>query len=616
MLVKKRKQIFCAVLIGLIAVAINPVKAQDNLTFQNRLKSIMSNFNNIRFSSVSYYELNDRQVRALKETVKTLVNMEDEDINNPPSSQEVIDSARLIPIVNEMRRLIANNPMNRQLPYLMRGINSGEPQYDDLADLFANINPTDAEQRLALQLANPVARVRTDIHRMFIITTPVTNMVQDVPDIIGLVLCKERIDKDDYESHLISYYNIVLGNAVANERNVLTYPELQNLIYDDGGVATSLYDKLLMEFRQGNFIPITGEVRGIGTELVFMNTYGKSSSVIANENDIRQEDIQSFIRISDGQPFDYWNQNEVIVSPDYISWRRYEIEYYEDPDTGELFPVNYANATLPVYGVELKYGLDEINYPSFFSERMMIRAIWDNVKLGFILPTAGWSSFTKDVFNVDRRFTFAGLGVSMAADFPIKVIPQSGVFSMSGSYIFGNAVAPSYKDRQKLYDENGFNYVNGDLFYNDYLVRYTAQAHYTFGFSLDESYLFRIGIGGTVYGAETWHDFEELDADGNPVEDEYGNPIINYLNADNETVGGLSLKLEFMARDITTPFGASLQYFDESLFANAWIQIPIVQNAFFVRFEAKGFAAAFKETLNPWENKAVFMPSVRLIFNF
>ena len=610
MLIKKKNLIICAFLIGLVALATNPAKAQDNVTLQNRLKSILGNFNNIRFSSVSYYELNDKQVRVLKEIVKKGLDIEEEAVDDNANNQG-IDSARIMPIANAMRKLIANNSRNRSLPFILRGINSGEEQYEELSDLFDNLNPTDSEQKLALQLANPVARVKTDIYRMFVITTPITgNSVQEVPDIIGLVLCKERIDKDEYENALISYYNVVLGNAVANEKNVLTYPELKNFVYDDHGSSTSLYDRLIMEYRQGNFMPITAEVRGIGTELVFMNTYGKSTSMITNENDIRTEDIQNFIRISEGQPFDYIRQNEVIVSPDYISWRRYETELWQD-DEGNFHPVNpVLNSITPVYGVEIKFGLDEINYPSFFSERMMVRAIWDNIKLGVVLPTAGWSSFTKDVFNIDRRFTYGGVGLSGAFDFPIKVIPQSGVFSMSASYIFGDAVAPSYKDREKWYDEHTFpdNYNDDDLFFNDYLIRYTAQAHYTFGFSIDESYLFRFGIGGTIYGAETWRDYQERD--------EFEETIIKYKKSNTETIGGISMKVEFMSRDISTPFGATLQYFDESLFANAWIQIPIVTDAFFIRFEAKGFISAFKETLHPWENKSVFMPSVRLIFSF
>jgi hypothetical protein len=123
--------------------------------------------------------------------------------------------------------------------------------------------------------------------------------------------------------------------------------------------------------------------------------------------------------------------------------------------------------------------------------------------MGIILPTPGWSSFTKDVFDIDRRFTYAGLGVSAALDFPIKIIPQSGVFSMSASYVFGDAKVPSYKNRKDLYDKDGtFSYDPNSLLYNDYLIRYTGQFHYTFGLAVDETYQIRFGIGATIYGAE------------------------------------------------------------------------------------------------------------------
>ena len=78
------------------------------------------------------------------------------------------------------------------------------------------------------------------------------------------------------------------------------------------------------------------------------------------------------------------------------------------------------------------------------------------------------------------------------------------------------------------------------------------------------------------------------------------------------------MKVDFMSTDVTTPFGASLQYFDESIFANAWLQIPIVSETFYLRFDARVFSAAlFRDYPRPWENNRIlFIPSARLIFNF
>lgn len=608
-MLKKRNLILAALItVVLVAMPTNTVQAQESISFQNRLKSMLSNFNNIRFSSIAYYEINDRQVRSLKEVIKRKLDIDDDAPDDAGINQDIMDPARADTLVGEVRRLMANG--FRTLPQIRRAFNGEIDGFEHLEDYDIK----DQELRLVFQMAQPTQRARADIHRMFLLTMPQTNP-NEVPEIIALVLCKQRIDKSEYEAFLIQYYNEVLGNSLANERNILTHTELINFIIDDDDdeyetKTTNLYEKLQLLFRQGNTQLITPEVRGIGTELRFVNHYGRPSSMITNENNITDRDIGRFIRVSEGQPIDYFKSNELIVSPDYISYRRYELEYWEDED-GNFVPSYFAaNENLPTYGVEIKFGLDEISYPSFWSERMMIRAIWDNAKLGLVLPTAGWSSISEELFDVERRFTHAGVGASFSLDMPIKIIPQSGIFSFSGSYVFGDAKEASYKDRKGWYAEHGFPTVHNsdDLFFNDYLIRYTAQGHYTFGLSIDETYLLRIGIGATVYGAETWHDSQELNEDQEEV--------IAFIKGNTETVGGISMKLDFMRRDVRTPYGASLQYFDESIFANAWLQVPIVRDAFYLRLEAKGFVAAFKDILHPWENKSVFIPTARLVFNF
>jgi hypothetical protein len=614
MLIKKRNFIF-SFLIASVLLMMNSgnLNAQNDISLQNRLKSILSTFNNVRFSSVDYYELSDKQVRALKEIIKSKLDMEEENADETPAfNQQGVDSARLDTLAEEVRRLMANGA--RTFNDVRRAFNGDKDDFEYLEDYNAN----DIELRTAFQMAQPRQVARADIYRMFMITTPVREPGL-VPDIIALILCKQRIDKVEYETALIQFYNEAIGNSLANDKNVLTYPELMNFIIEENASgetkATNLYDRLVLEYRQGNFQLITQEVRGIGTELKFTNSYGTSTSMIYNENDITSQDVAKFVRVSEGQPFDYTKTSELVVGPDLISYKKYNIEYYQTEE-GELIPYNeIANSDLPTYGVELKYGLDEINYPSFWSERMALRAVWDNMKLGIVLPTFGWSSLSDDLFSIERKMTHAGIGLSGSIDLPIKIIPQSGIFSVTGSYVFGDAQEAKYKGRQDLYDEFTAEEVITNLYeidnpqYNDYLIRYTAKLHYTFGFSIDEFYMLRFGIGATVYGAETWRDYWE-------VNEETGDGEVLYKKADDETVGGISMKVEFMATSATTPFGASLQYFDESLFANAWIQIPVIRDTFFLRFEANGFVAAFKEVLHPWENKGVFLPSARLIFNF
>jgi hypothetical protein len=96
---------------------------------------------------------------------------------------------------------------------------------------------------------------------------------------------------------------------------------------------------------------------------------------------------------------------------------------------------------------------------------------------------------------------------------------------------------------------------------------------------------------------------------------EFANKL-TYTKSGSETVGGLSGKIEFLSKNITTPFGGSIQYFDEALGLNVWLQIPVVTNVFAIRLDASGYVVAFRDTPHAWENQSVFIPQARIILNF
>jgi len=397
-------------------------------------------------------------------------------------------------------------------------------------------------------------------------------------------------------------------------RNIYTNPELFAFTLDENEYrAFNMYELIVTAFRQGNVENKTLEAQGFGTFKKFApKVYGTSQSLVKNEYEITPFDVQTFMRISDGQPLDYeLRKNELILSSDLISWRHYEqpMIVYSDGYVDTLSTV--TNQSLPQYGVELKYGIDEINYPSLWSERLTLSAIWENVKLGFILPTSGWASLSKDFYNVDRKLTSGSVGVSASGDFPIKVIPQSGIFNFTFGYIFGDANEPDYKNRKKsINDYPDIAAMRNALFKDeDYMIRFNASLHYTFGIAIDDDYWLRFGLGGTTYTADRWY---------NKVIEDKDNDIIKtkYVKKSSDNVTGISAKLDFMAKNARTPYGASIQYFDESIFANIWLSVPIVRNRVAVRFDAKGYSAAMKGKLRDWELNSVFMPTARLIFTF
>ena len=145
----------------------------------------------------------------------------------------------------------------------------------------------------------------------------------------------------------------------------------------------------------------------------------------------------------------------------------------------------------------------------------------------------------------------------------------------------------------------------------DYMVRYNAQLLYSFGISIDKNYLLRFGLGPTVYGIERWHNTKSKNPNTNDDE-------VLYKNYDSETVGGVSGRIDFMSKASVTPYGMTMMYFDEGLYTNFWLQIPLplMNNGLSLRFDAKGFFKAFTNNPRAWENKSIFMPMVRLIFYF
>jgi hypothetical protein len=337
------------------------------------------------------------------------------------------------------------------------------------------------------------------------------------------------------------------------------------------------------------------------------------------------------MRITEGQPMDYQYPNEVIVSLfDLFSYRRYEAEIdpnsaattYDryDAATGQTYTYDAAtdelldsaqgnnvvdnptgivyNRSLPKYGIEMRYGLEGINYPSIWSERVAVNAIWGSSKLGVILPTRGWAGLSTS-FGQQRKLTSAGWGLNFALDFPIKIISKSGVFNFAGGYVFDKASPTEYKT---FYDRTNA--------LTDFLVRYDAQTHYSFAVNVDRDHFFRFKLGGTVYGVESWVDKDDsLNIDPNT------NTFVKVFSKEaTETVGGISGRIEYMATNNSTPYGIGLQYFDEAIMADAWLQVPIT-SYFAMRLDAKGFAPIFRDP-RAWENKTVFIPTVRAIYNF
>lgn len=446
---------------------------------------------------------------------------------------------------------------------------------------------------------------------IYVVTSKVSEPNQIPGNIIAIIVAQTS---DEARGPRDDLTNVDVTNVIPKERML----EMKEVANDPKSI--SLYDKVLNEFYQKNVIPVTDQLRG--TFRITPAPPGLSMTMpIIPINDKKPERFeQQFIRISEGYvPFTEKNQ-EIIISPDLFSWRLYNkmiIEkkekiferdalgnYIIDQETGDTAvkeeisiqipnPNLPVNDSLPIIGLELKYGMDELNYFSLWSNRVTFNVIWDNMKVGLILPTNLYAPSFDNIFNYERKLRSSNFGLYANSNFAFPRIPNSGVFQVSGGIVFG--------DPDRLVDSAEYT--------KDYQISFHGQAHYTFGARIGTRYWFRFGIGGTFYQIRTFEN-SQIRPD----------TAYQYREIESKFMGGISGKIEFMAINVSTPYGFSIQYLDEGLGASGWLQVPITKNLFGalgldLKFELKAYSKIFSQP-EPWEINSFFVFMPRLIVRF
>lgn len=551
------------------AQKIEPENKLDN----SNIESIIKNLDSYRFGMVSIWQLNDIS-QKVEDLVKPFLG----------TQQTVkVDSSA----ITRFKEKYGEDCYNEVFRQLIQGIQPAN-FVNNLTDCYPSILELDS---LSLIISPPVDF--GGIKTAYLITTKNKNE-KIKGEIIALVISKESLDPvSDLQ-------------MATDEKLIFTFIE-QQAIKDPQDETVNLYSIMQNYLDQDNVTPRTQDIQGQGEKWYAQWGPGRTNSLFKDEKNIdANRDVQAIMRISDGQPFKYFlKNNELIVGPDLISWKQYPL----DPATAQ--PEQPTNDSLPKYGVELRYGIDAINYPSFWSERWTLSALWKSVRLGLILPGSGWAGSFNDMFSIKRRFTNAGPGVAANFDFPFPVIQASGVFNVNFGYVSGDAERSSFKIRMTGNDSSS---VDNNP---EYLIRGHAKIQYTFGFNIDDNYLFRLGLGGTLYNVETWAERFYRRVEKGQIKEGF-----EYKMMKNETIGGISTKAEFMAINNSTPFGASIQYYDETIKGNIWLQIPVIYNTFFIRLDADAYSSLRKakkeDDLRPWEidNKFVFIPMAKFIFIF
>ena len=571
---RKHSFILMAILLGTLLLV--PVYSQDEAT-RTEMEQILSRFSNYRFGNISIYRL--KSIGDIRRAIK----LRQEKAAGVQINEEILKAVDQAVLTIVENGVLADESLREILQTIeSRGLTP--PEQAIMEQLYQYY-------RLKHQGA---AEARPE--NAYLITTRAKP--GEIPEfIIALIISYNA--SGDMEKNLKS-----IGPG-----DIYTYDEMKNFKLDTSFSADNLYDLMVIALIQRNVENKTIEAQGIGNAQWFARkVFGNTETPFFNEADLSSYDVQKILRVSEGEPFNFGlRQNELILSPDWILWRRFPQPGYYD-ETGKFIvdSSQSSNFDLPLVGLELKYGIDCINYTSFFSERVTLSALWQNVKLGLILPTDGWASMGKNVFDINRKLTHAGFGLSGSFDFPIKVIPKSGIFHFDFGYVLGDAKESKYKSRNidTLTYAPWKTIAMGDF---DYLVRGNIQAYYTFGVQIDNNYLFRFGLGGTFYQVEQWYyDLDTANLRRRLVFKKY----------DQKSVGDVSIKVDFMATEIATPFGANLQYFNGGIGGGIWLQVPIIRNTLFLRLDGRGYFVPFKDKPDEWENKGYFVPMARFILTF
>lgn len=692
---------------GLISLLALVAMASSSYSEDPTLRAILQNWRNYQYSNIQLLEISaDYAVRLREffkeETVKKAGSgSKNEKLNsilfsiaksNDGDRARVIDEANSNLEIREMRNnnVITYEEYNSAIEEAIEMVLAGEGG-DNNPDLFFLIT----------------TRMREDKPLIHVALLP----VKRVGGAVTANLASVQFDKALYLEQL--YLRRTLG-----DKNAPDYPEsfkmFQTLIAKSpderpgAGDFFSLAAFLDDVVKQGSYRDMTLELQAIDNIILKRAETGiaKALEDFRNEELVRAspEDIQRYMRVSEGQAFNYKKDNEINIGFDYVSWRSYalsasvlsESEGFIGADTrneqidvaGTRVPVErvtnvfrdspaeliglrvddvileinnapvsanntnrlqtvvraarpgdrislkvqrptgqvinmaaeigvdlgetyVSNATLPLSGVELRYGMEEINYPSLWSERATLSYIYGdrtlgNVKLGVILPSGLWSTVS-DQF-AERRFSQVKVGgISTDLNFSTALLKNSGVFNMIFNYVFGDAGPASFRDRASSLET--FNIAAEPL---DYMIRTSGRLQYTFGMAIDDDFMFRFGIGGAFYVVETWR--QRIDT---VIKNNVAGPALAFRNLTNETIGDFSARAEFMSVGGKTPFGLSVSYFDRTLGGNLFFQFPLSEgsNLLALRLEGKWFWTAMRDP-RAWEVETVVVPTARLIWNF
>jgi hypothetical protein len=626
----------------IISVKCQPgVKVEFDKT-QNEIFQILESFNSFKYSNVFIYKLGDNEVQTLNKVYGP----------QPPKWKSADDSIKIAKSTDNKYRKGTRSEIDGIFEKWLLEVDGNEKQ---------NI-----ENQITTALGRSYFEYKKGeieyLNSKFTTGYVITNRFYEKSEltIAALVLVTSESLDEDQES---------ISNDLSDKKLVKLAVQMLSDDINVNGKTKKVYDFLYDNIIQENARNITLLAQGINSKdlKLLPEKYGTTYQ-------ISEDNIQQYLRITEGQPMDYFGEHEITIGIfDLLRYRYYgslasqnldmnensistpeesqgkvldsavqsEIDSSGDTQVQVQQARRVYNNYLPLFGAEIRYGLPEINYPSLWSERVTLNVMWQSNKLGVILPTNGWSSLANSLFNIERKLTNAGIGLYGSLDFPIKLLNQGGVFNMNASYVFGNAntnpVNTSFifqgRTADQLNDSSSFRSLN-----ISYLPRFHAQFHYSFALNIDNSSYFRFKLGATAFTVERWLELDkpggidpqtnrEIIEKKNRLSDQYSYDDLSKYNGldqlsiaaisglkPTEFIAGLSGRIEYYTKSETVPWGFAIQYFDGSFSGDVWLQVPILENLL-LRSQAQFFQTAFRDP-KPWEVGTIVIPTIQFVYNF
>lgn len=598
------------VYILLLSLAISNVFAQS----EDEVQDILTKYNNYRFGSIYIYK-----VKKAKEVEKM-------------RADERAAAEGIVKVDKSVIESLEAKHETGAINLIKQGVNAESPvsgiERDMLRAGFKGFPREDLEQlynhyKQELEGGSVESRVV-----VYLVTLPPEKGGKPT-DIVGMVISEFPKAKARSMSEMKKQLSRVPKNQVFSAKGMRN-KEFKNPAEYNG--YKDLYELANAYIRQSNIENVTLEALALEDDFWTGKTVGVSKPLITG-NSLNERDIQLFKRISNGDAIDAYGKGyEIELSSDLIRFTKFK-EFYtkkksssrknrrsrgrttevkdttaEEEDKGPVPDMTVSNnGSLPKFGVELKYGIDDINMPSLWSERATLSVFWEQAKFGMILPMGDLTASDKDVnlFSHKRKFTSAGVGFAGELDFGFPLIPNSNVFNLSFGYVFGDADESSFNKDRRNFDIENF---QGDDFH-DYVIRANARLLYTTGIAIDNDYLLRFGVGGAFYNVETWNyqqstTDDEFDSDKEPT----------YQKYESESIGNFIVKIDFLTKNTSTPYGVNVNYFDGSLQVNGFVIFPVV-NDFLIKVNAKG-TSILRDQEHPWEVDGIFQPNINFIYRF